>query len=128
MSKSIKSLLLAAVLATLPPFAFAQQKLDIVQIMGQFVQAKYAASQCLKPSEQTLNKFNSNYRIVSVRATEEILKRNPGFTEQQVSEQFKKGADAARKQIDEVIRTKGCGDPRIQDLLKRFEMQANMKL
>lgn len=128
MSKPVVGLFLAASLVAITPMSSAQQKLDIVQIMGQFVQAEYAASQCLKPDEQTLSKFNSNYRIVSVRATEEMMKRRPGLTEQQVSEQFKKGADAVHKQMDDVIRTKGCSDPRIQDLLKRFEIQANMKL
>jgi hypothetical protein len=128
MSKSIRTLLLIATLIASPPLAFAQQKPDIVQIMGQFVQANHAASQCLKPDQQTMVKFNSNFRIVSVRATEEMLKRKPGSTEQQVSDQFKKGADAVHKQIDDVIRTKGCSDPRIQDLLKRFEVQVNLKL
>lgn len=110
------------------PAFFADQKLDIIQIMGQFVQAKYAASQCLKPDQDTVSRFNSNFRIVSFRATEEMMKRKPGLTETQVSEVFKKAADAVQEKIDEVIRTKGCGDSRIQDLLKRFEIQANLKL
>jgi len=109
------------------PAAFADQKLDIIQIMGQFVQAEHAASQCLKPDQGTISRFNSNFRIVSIRATEEMLKRKPGATEPQVSEVFKKAADAVQEKIDEVIRTKGCGDSRIQDLLKRFEIQANLK-
>jgi hypothetical protein len=57
-----------------------------------------------------------------------MLKRRPGSTETQVSVQFKKGTDTVQKQIDEVIRTKGCGDSRIQDILKLFEIQANLKL
>jgi hypothetical protein len=118
----------AAALFTCAPAVFAGQKLDIIQIMGQFVQARHAASQCLKPDQDTVARFNSNFRIVSFRATEEMLKRRPGSTETQVFEQFKKGTDTVQKQIDEVIRTKGCGDSRIQDLLKLFEIQANLKL
>lgn len=120
-------LAVAAALFICASVAFAEQKLGIIQIMGQFVQAKYAASQCLKPDQGTISRFNSNFRIVSIRATEEMLKRKPGSTETQVSEQFKKGAYAVQKQIDEVIRTKGCGDNRIQDLLKLFDVQANLK-
>jgi ATP-dependent phosphoenolpyruvate carboxykinase len=118
----------AAALFMCASAAFAEQKLDIIQIMGQFVQARYAASQCLKPDQDTISRFNSNFRIVSIRATEEMLKRRPGSTETQVSVQFKKGTDTVQKQIDEVIRTKGCGDSRIQDILKLFEIQANLKL
>lgn len=121
-------LLLVAALITTPTLALSQQKLDIIQIMGQFVQANYATSKCAKPDQQTLTKFNSNFKIVSVRAAEEMLKRKPGASEQQVTEVFKKGSDAVQKQIDEVVAAKGCSDPRIQDLLKRFDIQANLRL
>jgi hypothetical protein len=118
----------AATLFMCAPVAFADQKLDIIQIMGQFVQAKHVASQCLKPDQDTISKFNSNFRIVSIRATEEMLKRRPGSTVMQVFVQFKKGTDTVQTQINEVIRTKGCGDSRVQDLLKLFEIQVNLKL
>jgi hypothetical protein len=107
---------------------FAQQRLDIVQVMGQFVQARHAAGKCLKPDEQTLARFEANFRIVSARATEEMLKRMPGSTEQQVVQRFADGTAAVQKKIDEVVLAKGCGDPLIADLLKRFEIQANLKL
>jgi hypothetical protein len=122
------NLLLIAALLTSSPLVLAQQKLDIVQIMGQFVQANYAASQCLKPDQQTISRFQSNFRIVTIRATEEMLKRKPDSSEQQVAEQFRKGTDVVKNKIDEVIRKNGCSDPAIQDLLKRFEIQANLKL
>lgn len=119
--------LIAATALAISPVSFAQQKLDIVQIMGQFVQASYAASRCIKPDQQTLSRFLVNFKIASIRATDELRKRNPGYSDQQIVEHLKRGSDAVEKQIDEVIQTNGCGDPRIQDLLKRFEMQANLK-
>ena len=106
----------------------AAQQLDIVQIMGQFVQASYATSRCAKPDQKTLSNFLANFRIVSVRATEELKKRSPNQTEQQIVDGLKQRTSAVEKAIDEAIRSSGCSDPRIQDLLKRFEMQANMKL
>jgi hypothetical protein len=48
------------------PAVFAGQKLDIIQIMGQFVQAKHAASQCLRPDQDMVSRFNENFRIVSI--------------------------------------------------------------
>jgi hypothetical protein len=128
----MRQAVLKAVIATsffaASSFAIAQQKLDIVQIMGQFVQASYAASKCSKPDQKTLSSFLSNFKIVSVRATEEMKKRNPGLSDQQIVEGFKKQTTAVEKAIDGAIGTNGCGDPRIQDLLKRFEVQANLKL
>jgi hypothetical protein len=50
------------------------------------------------------------------------------LTETQVSEVFNTAADEVQKQIDEVIRIEGCGDSRIQVLLKLFEIQVNLKL
>ena len=104
------------------------QQLDIVQIMGQFVQASYATSRCAKPDPKTLSSFLANFKVVSVRATEELEKRNPNQSEQQIVEGLKQGAVAVEKAIDEAIRSNGCTDSRIQDLIKRFEVQANLKL
>ena len=118
---------LAAIALTVSPFAVAQQ-LDIVQIMGQFVQASYATSRCSKPDQKTLSNFLANFKVVSFRAVEELKKRNPNQSEQQIVDGLKQRSSAVEKAIDEAIRTNGCTDPRIQDLLKRFEMQANLKL
>lgn len=120
--------LIAFFAAAISPIAVAQQKLDIVQIAGQFVQASYAASRCIKPDQETLSRFLFNFKMVYVRAGEELRKRNPGQSDQQIVEGLKQRTSAVEKAIDGVIREKGCGDPRIQDLLKRFEMQANLKL
>lgn len=67
------------------------------------------------------------FHLVTVRAAEEMKKRKPDLTDQQISEKFKTASDAVAKQIDDLIRVNGCSDPRIQDLLKRFEVQANLK-
>lgn len=112
---------------TVSPFAVAQQ-LDIVQIMGQFVQASYATSRCSKPDQKTLSNFLANFKVVSFRSVEELKKRNPNQSEQQIVDGLKQRSSSIEKAIDEAIRTNGCTDPRIQDLLKRFEMQANLKL
>jgi len=120
--------LIAFFAAAISSITVAQQKLDIVQIMEQFIQASYAASRCIKPDQETLSRFFFNFNIVSVRAGEELKKRNPGQSDQQIVEGLKQLTGAVEKAIDSVIREKGCDDPRIQDLLKRFEIQANLKL
>lgn len=45
--------------------AFAEQRIDIVQIMGQFVQASYAVSRCEKPDQDTLSNFLNNFKGIS---------------------------------------------------------------
>lgn len=128
MPRSVLTCLLIFALTIAASPVKAQQKLDIVQIMGQFVQANHAASKCLKPDGETLARFLHNFKIVTIRASEEVRKRNPALSDQQIGENFKKGQEAVAKQIDAVLAVSGCSDPRIQDLLKRFEIQANLKL
>jgi hypothetical protein len=127
MKKLLVKTLLTSFVLSISPLAAAEQKLDIVQIMGQFVQASYAASRCIKPDQETLSRFLYNYKVVSIRAGEELKKRNPGQSDQQIVDSLKQRTGAVEKAIDEVIRTNSCSDPRIQDLLKRFEVQANLK-
>lgn len=128
MNKLLAKSVITLVAVAVSPVAAAQQELDIVQIMGQFVQAGYAASRCIKPDQETLARFLFNYKMVSVRASEELKRRNPGQSDQQIVEGLKQRTSAVEKAIDGAIREKGCSDPRIQDLLKRFEIQANLKL
>ncbi|WP_147431328.1 hypothetical protein [Azonexus fungiphilus] len=125
--KRLLTTALTVIVLTISPFAVAQQ-LDIVQIMGQFVQASYATSRCSKPDQKTLSNFLANFKVVSFRAVEELKKRNSNQSEQQIIDGLKQRSSAVEKAIDEAIRTNGCTDPRIQDLLKRFEIQATLKL
>lgn len=127
MRVSVFRILLAGALLASSTSSLAQTKLDIVEIMRQFILAEHAAKQCLRPDQQTLARFEANRQIVTVRATEEMLKRKPGATARQVAEWYARSTAPVLVHMDEIIRSKGCDDPRIQDLLKRFEIQANLK-
>lgn len=126
MRQTSMNIAIAALTFLISPLAAAQQ-LDIVQIMGQFVQAGYATSRCAKPDQRTLSNYLANFRLVTFHAMEELKKRNPSQTEQEIADRLKQRTGAVEKVIDETIRTNGCNDPRIQDLLKRFEIQASLK-
>ncbi len=126
MRQTSMNIAIAALTFLTSPLAAAQQ-LDIVQIMGQFVQAGYATSRCAKPDQRTLSNYLANFRLVTFHAMEELKNRNPSQTEQEIADRLKQRTGAVEKVIDETIRTNGCNDPRIQDLLKRFEIQASLK-
>lgn len=108
--------------------AIAQDKLDILQVFDQFLLANHAASKCIKPDAETLGKFLGNFQIVIIRATEEVRKRNPNATKQEAQRIMKDRSDSQNQRVAEIIQSNGCNDPRIQDLLKRFQMQASLKL
>lgn len=108
--------------------AIAQDKLDILQVFDQFLLANHAASKCIKPDAETLGKFLGNFQIVIIRATEEVQKRNPNSTKQEAQQIMKAQSDSQNRRVTEIVQSTGCTDPRIQDLLKRFQMQASLKL
>ncbi|MDD4910952.1 MAG: hypothetical protein PHP57_01525 [Sideroxydans sp.] len=124
-SKAIFTLC-AAILFSAP--AIAEDKLDILQIFDQFLLANHAASKCIKPDAETLGKFLGNFQIVTIRAAEEIQKRNPNSTNQDAQKIIKSRSDSQNQRVTEIVQSSGCNDPRIQDLLKRFQMQASLKL
>ena len=108
--------------------AIAQDKLDILQIFDQFLLANHAASKCIKPDAETLGKFLGNFQVVTIRAAEEIRKRNKSpISNQDVQEIMKSRRDSQNQRVEELIQSNGCNDPRIQDLLKRFQIQASLK-
>lgn len=106
----------------------AADELDIVEINRQFVLASYAASRCTTPVPEKLAKHMFNFRIVTRRASQELARRYPESSQQQIAERLLENFQRSEKVIDAIIQNKGCDDPRIQDLLNRFEMQANLKL
>jgi hypothetical protein len=125
LSKAIITLCATALFSTQ---AIAQDKLDILQVFDQFLLANHAASKCIKPDAETLGKFLGNFQVVTIRAAEEIKKRNKNpITNLDVQEIMKSRSDSQNQRVTEIIQSSGCSDPLIQDLLKRFQIQASLK-
>ncbi len=110
----------------LAPFhiSSAQEKLSILDIFDQFALTNAAASKCIKPDSDTLKHYLSNFEMVTVRTSMELQKQYPNRTKEQILEAIKKKAELLSQNVHDVIREKGCSDPRIQDLIKRFHLQA----
>ena len=104
--------------------AQAGDKIGILKIFEQFTLASAAASKCIKPENKELTSFLANYQMVSIRASMEIQKRKPELTKSQAAEIVKKGGKRATEAVYKVIEKEGCKSPKIQDLIKRFHMQA----
>lgn len=127
MNVSKKIITLCATILFSAP-AIAEDKLDILQVFDQFLLANHAASKCIKPDAETLGKFLGNFQIVTIRAAEEIRKRNPNSTNMDAQKIMKSRSDSQNQRVTEILQSSGCNDPRIQDLLKRFQIQASLKL
>lgn len=104
--------------------SYAQEKLSILDIFDQFALTNAAASTCIKPDNDTLTHYLANFEMVTVRTSMELQKQYPNRTREKILEAIKKKTELLSKNINDIIREKGCGDPRVQDLIKRFHFQA----
>ena len=126
MNSFCKIITLCAIVVFSTP-AIAQDKIDILQVFDQFLLANHAASKCIKPDRETLGKFLGNFQVVWVRSAEEIQKRDPKHTREEIGRFMKAKSDSQDQRVKEIILSNGCNDPRIQDLIKRFYVQANLQ-
>lgn len=104
--------------------SYASNSPDILQIYDQFVISSAAASRCAKPDKETLNYFLANFQIVSTYASQELKKRYPAQAKEQIANAIKNRSDSITHKIFELVREKGCNDPDIQQVVKRFFVQA----
>ena len=81
----------------------------------------------MTPQKDELTSFLSNYQIVTTLMYQEIKKRKPDFTEGQVNKAIKMGSSKVTAAVYKVIETESCNSPKIQDLIKRFHVQAQWK-
>lgn len=102
----------------------AQQGPDIVQMFEQFVSSSAAASRCVKPEKETLNHFLANFQMVSSHTSQELAKRYPQRTKEQIAGAMKKQSDLITQKVFELVEQKGCDHPDIQEVVKRFFVQA----
>lgn len=103
------------------------EKTDILKIYEHFTLASAAAGKCIKPEKEELTSFLANYQMVSITALTELKKRKPELSDEQASKILKAGGVKLTKAVYGVIDKEGCESPKIQDLLKRFHMQAAWK-
>lgn len=109
--------------------AYAEEKTpDILQIFDQFASSNAAASKCTKPSKETLTKYQANYLMVSLFTSQKLAEKYPKYTKEQISKAMKRKSDFISDKVFKIVKEKGCNDPSIQQLTKRFNLQAKWKL
>jgi hypothetical protein len=107
--------------------AQANDEIGVLKMFEQFTLSSAAAGKCIKPEQSELTAFLANYKITYIYALQEIKKRNPSLTKEQAAEIIKKGGEKATQAVYSVIEEEGCDAPSIQNLLKRFHVQAKWK-
>lgn len=128
MKKSLQFYMLALLTVFFAPSVSAEeQKMNILKVYDQFVMANKAADLCAQPSQEQRKNNAKNYILVSMRAMQEIMKLKPEFSKQNVIDVMQKRSKSLVETVDIMIKESGCSDPKTQDLLKRYEIQSNLK-
>jgi hypothetical protein len=97
-------------------------------IFDQFLLAHHAVTKCGSPGEGRLAQFRRNLRSVAARAARELAESNPESSPEQI-ERMIDARDAEReREVDAIVQAKGCEDPQIKTLLKRFEIRARLRV
>ena len=107
--------------------SFAEEGPGILKIFDQFVVSSAAASKCAQPDKETLTAFLANFQMVSVYTSQELQKQFPKRTEDQISTAMKGKSQAITEKVNSMIAEKGCSDPDVQLVVKRFFVQAKWK-
>ena len=107
--------------------ANAEQNIKMLQIYEQFTLASAAAGKCIKPKKDLLTSFLANYKMVHIRALQQIKKLKPKITNKQAANILNKGGMQATNTVYKEIKENGCESGKIKDLIKRFHMQAKWK-
>ncbi len=122
--------LLIAVLTTLSLVApaSAESKIDILTILDQFMISKAIASKCARPDETKIAKFFLNMETVRFYATQRLKQMYPKATDEMIAKGAVQRQAELDKGISDIVAREGCDSPQIKEALRRFDIQADMKL
>lgn len=105
--------------------AFGAATPGLTQIYESFVVAAIAADKCDPPDAETRKKFLANFSMVSTFARKELKARFPNSTEAAVDTALKDQAEKLARKVDEVVKSDGCKDDKIQKLLQAYRYHAD---
>ena len=103
------------------------ENINILKMYNQFTAVSATSGKCMTPQKEELTAFLANYKMVTTLMYQEIKKRKPDFTEEQVKKAIKMGSSKVTAAVYKVIETESCNSPKIQDLIKRFHVQTKWK-
>lgn len=107
--------------------SYASNDPDILGIFDQFITSHAAVSKCEKPTKETLKHFLANLQMVSVLSSKKLKEKYPKYSKENISKTIKSRINLITKEVNEIIDDKGCSNSEVQEILKRFYVQAKWK-
>ena len=104
--------------------AISDEQIGILQIYDQFVISSAAASRCIKPDPEDFKNFMANFEMVTVRSGQELERRNPDKTKEQIASSIKERGTEITNRVFDLVKERGCEDKDVQQIVQRFYAQA----
>lgn len=122
----MRKLIIFLMLAASTP-SLADEGPGMLQIYDQFVISSAAASKCAKPDDETLTAFLANFRMVSIYASQALQQQFPKRSRKEIDTAMAGKSRAITEKVNALVAEKGCADPDVQLVVKRFFVQAKWK-
>ena len=104
--------------------AVENDEIGVLKLFDEFVSSGAAASQCAQPDDLAAARFLSNFQWVSTHAHLEIGRQLPGSGAEVVSAELARRSKEVKDRTHALVRTAGCEAGPVQDLVRRFAIQA----
>jgi hypothetical protein len=117
----------AALLATPFTAQALEDEIGVLRLFDEFVSSGAAASRCASPDDTVAARFLSNFQWVSSHATLEIGRQLPTSSRDEVSAELARRSKAVKDETHALVRAEGCEAARVQELVRRFAIQASWK-
>ncbi len=105
----------------------AKDKAYIFDMYERFTLTSALAGKCLKPEDDELTSFLSNYQMVTTYALQEIRKRKPKMTKDQAMILLKKNGTKITTAANNLITIQGCESEAVKESIKFFHVLAKWK-
>jgi hypothetical protein len=107
--------------------SIANDEIGVLRLFDEFVSSGAAASRCASPDDMAAARFLSNFQWVSTHATREIGRQLPTSSSEEVVAELARRSKTIKDQTHALVRAEGCEAEKVQDLVKRFAIQASWK-
>ena len=125
--RPLAAALLALAVAAPAAQAIENDEIGVLRLFDEFVSSGAAASQCAHPDDLAAARFLSNFQWVSTHAQREIGRQLAGSNAEQVATELARRSKDVKDRTHALVRAEGCETERVQDLVKRFAIQASWK-
>jgi hypothetical protein len=106
------------------PAAAIEDETGVLRLFDEFVSSGAAASRCAQPDDDTAAHFLSNFQWVSSHAALALKRQLPEERTGEAVAELARRSGAVKDRTHELVKSEGCGGSSVQELVRRFAIQA----